>query len=206
MKHLLNSVVHWVSWHRRLMGAVLAGFAVLLLGSALSEPDGPRESVVVLASSLPAGHTLTPSDVKVAHLFPEAVPDGALKDPESLFGRSTAVALREGSILQPTLLAEGTTAEPGRALVPITLRDQALRALLKPGDRITLVAPGYEQVEVLTSDARVAVLASPVEGSPLSMGGTEQGALILVNVPSAQAPLVAALGQDGGIRVVLGSL
>lgn len=206
MKNVLTTVVHWVSWHRRLVGAVLAGFAVVLLGSALSAPEGPTEPAVVLAAPLPAGHTLTATDVRVAQLPPEVVPDGALTDAESLAGRSTAVALAEGTILQPALLATSSTTEPGRALVPITVRDEGLRTLLKPGDRITLVSAGYEEAQVLTSDARVAVLSTPPAGSPLAIGGGDQGALILVDVPSTQAPLIATLGQDGGLRVVLGSL
>lgn len=205
MKYL-TPIVHWVSWHRRLVGSALAGFAVVLLGSSLSPPDAPTQPAAVVAAPLPAGHTLAPADVRLAQLPPELVPVGALTDAELLVGRSTAVAMERGTVVQPSLLASNTAAEPGRALVPIALRDESLRSLLKPGDAITLVSASYEEAEVLTSDARVAVLPTPSGGSALDLGGGSQGSLILVDVPAAQAPLIAVLGQDGGLRVILGQL
>ena len=207
MKRLLKATVNWVSWHRRLVGAALAAVSILMLGNALATPEGPTVPAVTVAAALPAGHTLTAADLLVAEFPPEAVPDGAPTDTADLVGRSTAVALGEGSILQPALLATSHSTEPGRALVPIALRDEGLRALLHPGDRITLIATGFEDATVLTSDARVGVLSTPTSGSsPLSIPSTQAGSLILVDVPAADAPMVATLGQDGGIRVVLGGL
>lgn len=206
MKRLLTAVVNRISWHRRLVGAALAAASVLMLGTALSAPESPTEAAVVATSALPAGHTLTASDLEVAHLPPDAIPDGALTDAAELLGRSTAVPLGEGTILQAPLLASSRATEPGRALVPIALRDEGLRALLHPGDQITLIASGYDDAQVLTSDARVGVLSAPAGGSALSISGPDAGALILVDVPASDAPLVAALGQDGGLRVVLGRL
>ncbi|MFD0866862.1 SAF domain-containing protein [Tessaracoccus lubricantis] len=205
MKRLLDLIVQRISWHRRVVGAALAAVAVLTLGNAISAPDAPTEAAVVIAAELPAGHVLTASDLKLAQLPPDALPDGALTRVDGLVGRSTAVSLGAGTVLQPGMLATSRSTEPGRALVPIMLRDEHVRSLLNPGDRISLIASGYEEVEVLTDDARVAVLGNaPSGGSPFSVGGGASGPMILVDVPAAQAPLVAAYGQDGGLRIVLG--
>ena len=58
---------------------------------------------------------------------------------------------------------------------------------------------------MLTADARVVELGGPpASSSPVSLNPGGSGALILVDVPSEQAPMIAALGQDGGLRIVLG--
>lgn len=204
MKHLLNRVVNWVSWHRRIVGAVLAATSVFMVGSTLTQPTGPTRPAVVLTDYLPAGHTLTEPDVRLIQLPPAAIPDGALITLEDLAGQSTTVALGAGTVLQPTMFTASHHTEPGRALVPITLRDEAMRALLRPGDRVTLIAAGYDEVQTLTSDARIATLAPPPDGSPLGISSTDQGALILVDVPATDAPLVAAFGQDGALRLIFG--
>ena len=206
MKKLLNAVVNWVSWHRRLVGAVLAAGSILLLGNALASPGAPTAAVVVATRLLPAGHGLTEAEVAVVHLPLEAVPDDAATTRDGLIGRSTAVALPRGTVVQPALLAASHSTEPGRALVPIALRDPSLRALLAPGDQISLITAGHEEPHVLTDDARVAVLATPPQSSALSVGGGDTGALILVDVPSSDAVLVASLGQEGGLKIVLGGL
>ncbi|MDO5677767.1 MAG: SAF domain-containing protein [Propionibacteriaceae bacterium] len=206
MKNLLTRIASWVSWHRRLAGSALAALAVLMVGAALANPDEPTSPAVVAAHPLPAGHIVTEADVRLAHLPPIALPEEAITDVAEVAGRSTAVAVAGGTILQPPLLATSHSTDPGRALVPIALRDAGLRALLKPGDQVTLVTTGYDEVTVLTADARVAVLATPPGSSPLSMPSADQGALILMDVPVAEAPLVAALGQEGGLRIVLGAL
>ncbi|MBB1509716.1 SAF domain-containing protein [Tessaracoccus sp. MC1756] len=205
MKRLLDLIAQRVSWHRRAVGAVLAAAAVLMLGNSLAPAEGPTEPAVVISADLPAGHVLTASDVSLAHLPSHSVPDGALTEADALVGRSTAVSLGGGTVLQPGMLAASRNTEPGRALVPIVLRDDNLRSLLNPGDRISLIATGYDEVEILTTDARVAVLATPPSGgSPLASVSANSGPMILVDVPTSEAPMVAALGQDGGLRIVLG--
>lgn len=204
MKRLLNRVAAWVSWHRRLVGSLLAGISVLMVGSALAAPSVDTQPAVVAARELPAGHALTAHDLQIIHLPAEAVPGRALPETQPLVGRTTAVALSEGSILQPTLLAASRSTEPGRALVPVTLHDDGLRVLLTPGDKVTLIAAGYDEVQVLSTDARVAVLPAPVASSGFGGGGAQRGSMVLMDVPQADAAMVAAIGQDGGIRLILG--
>ena len=63
-----------------------------------------------------------------------------------------------------------------------------------------------ESAEVLTRDARVAALPATPGGSALAVAGAGSDGLVLVDVPAAEAPMVAALGQSGQLSVVLGAL
>ena len=58
MRRIATSIVTFVSWHRRAIGALLAAASVLLLAEALRTPVETVDAVVTTAA-LPAGHTLT---------------------------------------------------------------------------------------------------------------------------------------------------
>lgn len=206
MRHLLTSIVSFISWHRRAVGAILAAGSVLLLASALTAPPATR-TVVSLAANLPAGHRLSATDLTLRSLPPEALPDETLTEIGDAVGRTTAVSLNSDTVLQPGLLTGEVTLPPGRVVVPITVPEAALRSLLRPGDVLSLVAPGPEDLVVLSADARV--VAHPGNEAPDSQLGLATGrdsGLLLVEVDAREAALVASLGQSGQVSVVLGSL
>lgn len=206
MRRLLTSIASFVSWHRRAVGAILAAGAVLLLATALRTPT-PTTAVVVTASDLPAGHTLTSADLTVGQLPPGAVPADAVLSPSDIEGRTTAVPLSAGTILQPGLLGGDHSTAEGSAVVPILVADEGLRAMLRPGDTVSLVAPGPEGLIVVASGARVVALPEAEQaGSQVALASGRQSELILVEVPEAEAGEVASLGQAGEMSVVLGSL
>ncbi|HSO69007.1 MAG TPA: SAF domain-containing protein [Arachnia sp.] len=206
MKRLLTSVASFVSWHRRAVAALLAALSVVLVAQWLAEPGGPTVSAPVLAVPLAAGHTLTSADVTLADVPAHLVFAGAPPALEDVIGQVTAVDLAAGTLLQAGLLATGQGVAPGRAVVPITLPDRALRSLLRPGDPVTLVVTSAESAEVLTRDARVAALPAPPGGSALAVAGAGDDGLVLMDVPAEEAAVVAALGQSGQLSVVLGAL
>ena len=206
MRRLLTPIASFVSWHRRAVAALLAALSVVLVAQWLAEPGGPTVSAPVLTGPVAAGHTLTSADVTLtdvpAHLVFSGTPPGI----DDVIGQVTAVNLAPGTLLQAGLLATGQGVAPGRAVVPITLPDQALRSLLRPGDPVTLVVTSTESAEVLTRDARVAALPSPPGGSALAVAGAGDDGLVLMDVPADEAAMVAALGQSGQLSVVLGAL
>jgi pilus assembly protein CpaB len=206
MKPLLARIAAFVSWHRRAVAALLAALSVVLVAGWLAEPDGPGVPVPVTAVELAAGHTISSTDVTVKELPAHLLPSGATPTLDQVVGQVTAVGLAPGTLLQAGLLATGQGVAPGRAVVPISLPDDQLRSLLRPGDPVTLVVTAAESAEVLTRDARVAALPAAPGGSALAVAGAGSDGLVLVDVPAAEAPMVAALGQSGQLSVVLGAL
>lgn len=206
MRRLLTPVASFVSWHRRAVAAVLAALSVLLVSSWLAEPDGPMAEVPVITSEVPAGHTLTGEDLSMGEVPAHLIPSGGSLTLDDVVGQVTAVSLASGTLLQPGLLATGQGVAAGRAVVPISLPDDQLRALLRPGDPVTLVVTSAEAAEVLTRDARVAALPEALGGSSLAVAGVGADSLLLLDVPAAQAPAVAVLGQSGQLSVVLGTV
>lgn len=207
MRNLLTSLAGFMSWHRRTVAAVLAAGAVLLFAAALRAPE-PGRPVVVLAADLPAGHTLTHADITVVELPPVSVPVDPLTAPLEVVGRSVAIALSAGTVLQPGMLSGDLTAADGRAIVPISVADDSLRTLLRAGDVVSLVAPGPEGLEVLSTGARI--VATPVQGegagSRITLASGRPSEILLVDVPTAEAGIVASLGQAGEISIVLGTI
>lgn len=193
MRRLLDSLVTFISWHRRAVGAILAGLAVLLLAHTLASP-GETIPVVVLTEQVPAGHLLTEAQVTRRDMPAEHAPASRLTETSAAAGEATTVDLSPGTVLQPGLLARGDSIAPGRAVVPISVRDDGLRQLLRPGDIVSLVAAGGEAVDVLTRDARVVALPTLASnGSAVEMASARGEEIVLVEVPSDEAPLVAAL-------------
>lgn len=198
----LRPIASFVSWHRRWIGALLAVGAVLLTAQHLSTPP-PTTAVVVLTAPVPPGHILTAADVAERQVPPNAVPAEALSSVDAAIGRPVAVGLSPGTIVQASLLATDAV-EPGRSVVPILVADSQLRALLRPGNAITLVVVGGESAEVLTTDARVAAMPIHEPGSGLAVATTQTEGLVTVNVPTEQAATIAALGQSRQISIILG--
>lgn len=189
-------------WHRRAIAALCAGLAVYLLAQQLASPTRDGTAVVVLAAEVTAGQRLTVDDLALATLPPDAVPDGTYRATEDLLGAALVAHLPRGTPLHPSLLSGSRTVDPGRALVPISVADDRLLAVLHPGDRITLVVGTGDSADPVSSDARISSIPSAEETGALGIGGG-RGGLLLVDVPDSDASMVAMLGQSGQLGLVL---
>lgn len=192
-----------ISWHRRKLAALLTALGMFALVSHLSGASSAAEAsgqVVVTTAHLAAGAPITSSDVSLHSLPASAIPADALTLMEDVVGHSAAVELSPHTTLQAGLLVSGAPAAAGRSLVPITVHDSQLREILSPGLRIALVSAGPDVPGILTDDAVVHTLPSPVETSFVS---STQAALVLVDVPADLAAEVAVLGQSGQLSVFL---
>ena len=178
--------------HRRSLAAVSAGAAVLVGLQAVSPAPPARVLVWTAARTLPAGAVVQRADLARTEYTPDSVPDGAVRDPADVVGRTLASAMARGEpvtglrTIGPGLLR----GYPGATAVPLRITDADTVGLLRVGDRVSIVAAdpdGREAPSDLVDD--VPVVAVPaVQGSS---SGTP-GRLVVVAVPSPQATDVAA--------------
>jgi Flp pilus assembly protein CpaB len=133
----------FVAARRRTLTALLVGLAVLSGLSAVRPPAPPTTAVLVAARDLPPGTALAAADLGRAALPARLVPTGALRPGAAVVGRLVAGAVRRGEpltdvrLLGPALLA-GYAA--GAVAVPLRFADPGAVALLRPGDRIDVLA------------------------------------------------------------------
>ncbi len=179
--------------HRRSLAAVAAGAAVLVGLQSVSPAPPARVLVWTAARTLPAGAVVQPADLARTAYAPGSVPDGAARDPADVVGRTLASAVARGEpvtglrTIGPGLLR----GYPGATAVPLRITDADTVALLRVGDRVSIVAAdpdGRQAPSDLVDD--VPVVAVPPVRQDFS-GGTP-GRLVVVAVPSPEATDVAA--------------
>lgn len=193
-------LIRTISWHRRMIAALLAALAMLALMTHLSAAGGASGHVVVTTRAVGAGHSITAADVTLQAIPQHLIPAGASGDLAGVVGRNAAVPLTSRTVVQPGLLVSGEPPARGRSLVPITVHDEQLRQLLSPGLRVSLVSATGEAAATVTQDAVVHAMPQLVQSSLMS---SNQAALVLVDVPSGLAPEVSVLGQAGQLSVFL---
>ncbi|CAM3443182.1 SAF domain-containing protein [Nocardioides dubius] len=176
--------------HRRLLVALCLAGAVVSGLRALTPPAPATVAVTVAARDLPAGHTLSRSDLTRLQAPPELAPYGALS-PSAGAGRTLAGPLRRGTPLTDADLVAAPllSGHPGKVALPVRLTDAGVAALLRPGDRIDLIAtrPTDGSVHQVADAVSVITVPAPRSGA----GGTETGALVVLAVGDAQAREIA---------------
>lgn len=217
-----------LAWRARplLLAAALV-LACALAARAAAPPPAPTVPVVVAADDLAAGTVLTAEDVRTIHLPRPAAPGTAVHDPRDVVGAVLAADVPRGLPVVPEQLAKGrfaTTAPTGTVAVPVRLADPAVAALLRPGDRVDLVAgtdpwatgwaadgAGGGPV-VLATAALVLEVArgEEVPGDDLRLLGAQVGPeddpLVVVAVSDSEGHrLAAAVGGSLGAVLVQGS-
>ncbi|WP_396451846.1 SAF domain-containing protein [Actinomadura sp.] len=120
-----------------LFAAAAAGLALL----ALRPGPPPSVRVPAAARDLPAGKTLTASDLHHIDLPPSAVPSGALRS--SPVGRVLAAPMRKNEPLTDARVVSAALLKgygPGTVATPVRVADAAAARLLRPGDRIDVLS------------------------------------------------------------------
>lgn len=178
---------------RRPLAALLAAAATGLALMALRPAPPPSVRVLAADRDLPAGTTLTPSDLRHVNLPTAVVPAGALR---SGTGRVLAGPMREGEPLTDSrVVGDGLLRGygPGTVATPVRIADADAVRLLRPGDRIDVLttpappalaeaAPAHPR-----GDARVVVSAVPVVTVPAPADDPQQGALVVLATDRVQA-------------------
>ena len=206
-----------LAWRLRplLLGLTLV-LACALAARAAAPPPAPTVPVVVAADDLRAGDVLDADDLRRVRLPRAAVPDAASRDTDGLVGEELAVDVPRGLVLVPGHLTRSRfaeTAPAGTVAVPVHLADASVAALLRPGDRVDLVAgaledwPGDDGPTVLAEAALVLEVLSEEsadDGPGLLGGGTvsDTDPLVVVAVPAEQGHRIAA-AEGGSLGAVL---
>lgn len=137
--------------------------------------------MLVARRELTAGRTLTAEDVRRASVPDRLLPASAASSaPPDVTGRAPAVDLPAGTLLTEALLAPERLdgAPAGTALVPVRLADDAVTALLRPGDRVDLLdatrpalAPESDAPAPDVSESIAAGPGAAASGAPTSAHG-----------------------------------
>ncbi|MDX3195896.1 SAF domain-containing protein [Streptomyces sp. MN03-5084-2B] len=184
----------------RLLRRWLAVGLFVLGGVLLVHPGSARGAPTVLAAhDLPSGTTLRAADVRLADLPGEARPAGVLSTLDAVDGRLLAGAVRAGEPLTDARLATvPAPGDPGAATVPVRLADVAVAELLRPGQRVDVVAAPEPSspAAVLASGATVVTVGHQEPA-------TLKGPLVLLRLPEAAATKVAAISLERPVTVTL---
>lgn len=164
--------------------AVVAGLlaALAMRGYArrieATRPDvGAPRRVVVVATPLTRGTTLTADMVRTSQMPSAFVPPGAETEIGDVVGRALSGDVAAGEVLTRTRLS-GTEAGPVAALVPQGLRGFVIASTLppdavRPGDRVDVLAAfggGRPHVEVAALGVEVGQVLAPAGGGGIAGG------------------------------------
>lgn len=166
--------------------------------------------VAVAAHDLRPGTILRPADIRRVRLAPGTVPQGAVATGHSPTGRTVAAPMRAGEIFTDLRLAGPSLVAaiggPGLVAVPIRLDDADIAGLLRPGDRVDVVADAGTAASptaasgaptLLAADVRVLAVPKPNPRSTLD------GAVVLLAAPVDTARRVASAAGPTKLSITL---
>lgn len=195
-----------IAWHRRLLAAGLAAGAVALALHAAEPRPVPTVPVIVAAHDLAGGATLGLDDIRLVEVPAGAVATEALGSPDAAVGRVLAGPVRAGEPLTDVrLVGPGLLAGWGDDLVamPVRVADPGVVGLIRPGDRVDLLAaPASGDGEATVVAGRVPVLAVPAQPD---QGVLAEGALVVVAATDSQAAALAQAAVSSRLAVAVRS-
>jgi Flp pilus assembly protein CpaB len=200
-------------WPRRVAALGCLLLAVVSAVAARGHQSGPREQrtpVVVSSHDLPAGRVLVAADLQLARWPPALVPRGATSDERALIGHRLAGPLtRHEAVLPSRVLGPGLTAGLGadEVAVPVRVSDPAGAALLRPGERVDLIAaaPGSATAapqRATTVARRALVLAVLPSTKPENDAANTGTTALIVAVNRESAGEFATLNGSSVLAVV----
>ncbi|MFD6417212.1 hypothetical protein [Streptomyces sp. NPDC060194] len=98
-----------------------------------------------------------------------------------------------------TVAAERPTRPVELRRTPVRIADPAAVRLLRPGDRVDVVAAGGSGSRLIAAGARVARVPEPRAGE----AAEREGALVVLSVPRATAVRLAGAGETARLAVAL---
>ncbi|MDR1393832.1 MAG: SAF domain-containing protein [Bifidobacteriaceae bacterium] len=209
--------VQALAWRLRWAGiAVLAAILIRLALPGVVAAFSGGSPVLVLARDLPVGAQITPEDVKVVLAPPGIIPDGALTNEDAAIGEFTRTALPRLTMVHQGLLeavSDRQQPPPGLVSAAVRLSDPGMVAVVRPGDRLDIMASAGSSASGSIAPAQVLahsalVLTAPgtdqteESGSGLSVPAASAG-LLLVAVTPAEAEMIGGAGSWAVISAVL---
>lgn len=189
---------------RGLLAAGLAAGAVATALPVVAPDPAAGTEVLAAARDVAAGAVVRAEDLAVVALPPDLVPDGALLPGADVVGRLAAGALRarepltDVRLVGPGLLA--SLGVDGLVAVPVRLADPAAAALLRPGDRVDVLAASTAPDG--PPAAAVVAAAAPVLAVPEATAAAE-GALVVLAAPPSTAARLASAEVSSRLSVVV---
>jgi Flp pilus assembly protein CpaB len=189
---------------RRSIAALSAAVAVAAALQANAAPPPPRTMVLTAARDLAAGVVVRASDLRRTAYAPDSVPAGTFATARSAVGRTTTGPVRAGEPLTDARLVTSSLLRgyPGLVAVPVRIGDPGAVGLLRPGDRVDLLAADPQS----DTPARMVGEDVPVLAIPRGGDGSASlvnGALVVVGVPAGADRAVAQASVTSFLSVVL---
>ena len=134
--------------------AILAMFVMV----TLFLPEKAAATAVVVKHEVCAGCEITAKDVRLSALTPSAVPQDHFLKADRVIGKTAAVNLTSGTVLQPALLVENAVEDlrTGEVAFAIEVSDPAVAGFSKTGQPVEIwCSGGNVDGELLASIARV---------------------------------------------------
>jgi len=160
-------------------------------------------TVVKAKSQLPGGAVLSATDLVLDPVMASDVPDGVLTDPGDLIGKTLTAPVAENQIMTLlTTTGSGASVQPGHVMAPLRLADTAVGALLRPGDVVDVVAAdgqGQHPATVIAMSARVVTVPELPDDRA---GPGSDGGLVLVDVDSHTATVLAQAAAAGTLSII----
>ncbi|WP_328810201.1 SAF domain-containing protein [Rhodococcus sp. NBC_00294] len=188
---------------RRILAAALVGLAVA--SAYRTDPSRTEVPVVVTATDVAPGTSLTAADVTVTRVDSSLLADGTLRSVDDAVGRTVAGPVRSGEALTDVRLlgprlASATLPSGDARIVPIRLADPELAQLLRAGDVVDVVRSAPDDTSpsgVIAESATVVMVSAP--GS----GVSRRDQLVLVALRADDASAVAAASLSDALTVLL---
>ncbi|WP_436777852.1 Flp pilus assembly protein CpaB [Yinghuangia sp. YIM S09857] len=202
----------FVARRRRPLAALAAALSVAAGVAVARPPAPPSVPVLVAARDLDTGLVLGPRDVRTARLPPDAVPDHALRRLADARGRPLAAAVRRGEPLTDVrLVGPQLRGLPGTVALPVRFADPDAARLLRPGDRIDVLAARTSDGPSVTlpatggpapPQARVVAGAAAVLARP-DTGEDRTGGLLILSVSPEAAAAIAGAAAAGPLTYTI---
>lgn len=189
-------------WHRRGFATLLAGLAVLALGTALAPPAGETVSVLVAARAVPAGTTLGSDDLAVAQYPPGLAPPGALTSMDDAVGRVIATGASEAMPIDPATLVGVKAKRPGEVLVSLHFPDDGSRSLIQVGSLINVYAAQPSGGSTLVA-SRLRIVSITPKGSNSLTGSSDSGLGLVIAANPDQAKALAVVSTSSAISLAV---
>lgn len=179
--------------------AILAVFVVV----TLFLPEKAAATVVVVKHEVCAGCEITAKDVGLSALAPSGVPRDRYQNTDRVIGKTAAVNLSSGTVLQPALLVENAVEDlrTGEVAFAVEVSDPAVAGFSKTGQRVEIwCSGGNVDGELLASNARV-VGVKAVSESFLGTGNS--ASIAYLAAPEDEARRVIAAKADYDLSFVV---
>lgn len=182
-----------------------AGLAILGLFVAVTLflPQKDTAKTLVVKHEVCAGCEITARDVGWKTLAPTALPATHLQQAEAAVGKTAAVNLSPGTVLQPSLLVENAVEDlrPGEVAFALEVDDPALAGFSKTGQTVEVWSSGSSlDSELLATNVRVAGVKAVSQNF---LGTGNSNAIAYLAAPETEARRVIAAKRDSDLSFVI---